>query len=41
MKNFEQGKKIIKNIIQFLPNGPGYYYNCRNYMRTFNGLTHY
>jgi len=25
MKNFEQGKKIIKNIIQFLPNGPGVY----------------
>jgi len=25
MKNFDQGKKIIKNIIQFLPNGPGVY----------------
>ena len=25
MKNFEQGKKIIKNIIQFLPDGPGVY----------------
>ena len=25
MKNFEQGKQIIKNIIQFLPNGPGVY----------------
>ena len=25
MKNFDQGKKIIKNIIQFLHNGPGVY----------------
>lgn len=25
MKSFEQGKQIIKNTIQFLPNGPGVY----------------
>lgn len=25
MKSFEQGKQIIKNAIQFLPNGPGVY----------------